>query len=483
MQGGTQMIDHRFTRRQVLHLGGLAGASALLAACAPTIVKETVVVQQTVVVEKPKEVEKVITSTPKPQEKVVLEQWDWASDANDTNLAAIKASVQVFQERNPLITVNLVHTPMANQTLQKLMAAIAGNTAPDVAHVDLFTVVSWAARLSFEDMTPLAEADGVDPKKEFYEWAVKEGSYKNRLYALPSMESHSVFYWNKAHFREAGFDPDKPPKSAEEMWKYCDKLDQKSGGRYSRIGYDPLSGVLEWPISFFWAGCSKGAPADFNPFYNYSQQKCTVNDPKIVEALKWKIEWVKRYGIGELEGFRSSFGWAEQDPLGTGLVSMEIGGTWLHNMLRQYFPNLEWAVGPMPVPEKYGGTSDSACMGPEGYAIPRGALARGHLQQAWQLVRWITGAEGDLILLKATDNVSPRLDLISDPWFKRSKEMEYYVSQLPCGWNRPTIPEGNMVWTDSIAAEDKAVHDQGDPQQLLDEVAQRVDEAMKQWQG
>ena len=54
---------------------------------------------------------------------------------------------------------------------------------------------------------------------------------------------------------------------------------------------------------------------------------------------------------------------------------------------------------------------------------------------------------------------------------------------LPCGWNRPTIPEGNLLWTASIAAEDKAVHDQGEPQQLLDEVAKSVDEAMKQWEA
>jgi len=455
----------------------------LLGACAPQIIKETVVVQQTVVVEKAKEVEKIVTSTPKPQEKVVLEQWDWATDANDANLVAIKASVDAFVERNPLIQVNLVHTPQVNQTLQKLMAAIAGNTAPDVAHVDLFTVASWAARLSFEDMTPLAEAEGLDPKKEFYEWAVKEGSYKDRLYALATLTGHSTFVWNKAHFREAGLDPDRPPASAEEMWDYANKLDVKSGNKYSRIAFDPLSGVLEWPISFFWAQCSKDAPANFNPFYDYANNKCTVNDPKIVEALKWKIEWVKRYGIGELEGFRSSFGWAEQDPLGTGLVSMRIGGTWLHNMLNEYFPDLDWGVGPMPVPDKYGGNSVSACMGPEGYSIPRGTLARGHMQQAWQLIRWMSGAEGDLILLKASDNLSARPDLTDDPWFKRTPKIEFEVSMMPCGWNRPIIPEGALVWTDSIAAEDLAVHDQGDPQKLLDDVASKVDEAMKQWEG
>ena len=474
------MSDHRLSRRGLLRLSALAGAGALLAACTPQVVKETVVVQQTVVVEKTKEVEKVVTSVPKPAEKVTLELWDWATDANDANLAAVKKSCAAFVERNPLIQVNVLHTPQANQTLEKLISSIAGNTAPDVAHVDMFTVVSWAARLAFEDLTPLAEADKVDPVKEFYDWAVKEGSYRGRLYALATVQSHQVFEWNKKHFRDAGLDPERPPKSAEEMWEYANKLDKKEGGKYTRIAFIPDM-ILEWALAFFWAGCMKDAPADFNPFCDYKAMKCTVNDPKIVEALKWKLEWVKRYGVDELAGFRSSFGWAEQDPLGQGLVSMQLSGTWVHDMLGKYFPDLEWGAGPTPVPEKYGGTSLSACVGPEGYSIPRGALAKGHLQQAWQYCKFVSGAEANMIIQKSGDWLPCRPDMMGDPWYKRTPQMEFFISMLPCCWNRPTIPEGNLLWTTTIEAEDKAVHDKGEPQQLLDEVAKGVDEAMKQW--
>ena len=93
------MSDHKLSRRGLLRLSALAGAGALLAACTPQVVKETVVVQQTVVVEKAKEVEKIVTAAPKPMEKVTLELWDWATDANDVNLAAVKASVDAFVEQ------------------------------------------------------------------------------------------------------------------------------------------------------------------------------------------------------------------------------------------------------------------------------------------------------------------------------------------------------------------------------------------------
>jgi multiple sugar transport system substrate-binding protein len=482
------VIDRRLTRRGLLHLGGAAGAGMLLAACAPQVVKETVVVQQTVVVEKTtevekvvketvvvektKEVEKIITAEPAPAEKITMEIWE---NATDNDLEAVKTVAKNWNDQNPLAQVSVVQTPFANQTLQKLMAAIASNTAPDIAHVDMFTVVSWAARLAWEDLSPLAEAEKLDVRKEFFDWIVNEGSYNNRLYALGTLQGHQTFYWNKKHFRDAGLDPERPPQSAEELWEYADKLDQKSNGRYSRIGFDPMSGILMWAISFFWAGCSKDAPADFNPFYDYKGQKCTANSEKIVEALKWKVAGVKRYGIGELEGFRSSFDWGEQDPLGQGLVSMRLGGTWLHNMLGEYFPDLEWGVGPTPIPEQFGGTSLGACMGPEGYSVPRGALARGHLQQAYQFLRFISSPEQNMILQKAGDWLPCRPDMMSDPWYKRTPQMEFFVSMLPCGWNRPTIPEGNLLWTSVETAEDKAVHDQGEPQQLLDEVAQSVD--------
>ena len=93
-------------------------------------------------------------------------------------------------------------------------------------------------------MTPLAEADAVDVTKEFYDWAVKEGSYKDRLYALATLTGHSVFIWNKAHFREAGLDPDRPPKSAEEMLAVRRQAGQEGGGQ---VLQDSVRSAVRYP--------------------------------------------------------------------------------------------------------------------------------------------------------------------------------------------------------------------------------------------
>ena len=50
------MSERKYSRRATLRLGALTGAGAILAACQPKVVRETVVVKETVVVEK--EVEK-----------------------------------------------------------------------------------------------------------------------------------------------------------------------------------------------------------------------------------------------------------------------------------------------------------------------------------------------------------------------------------------------------------------------------------------
>lgn len=48
------------------------------------------------------------------------------------------------------------------------------------------------------------------------------------LYALPWDTDARVIYYNKEHFREAGLDPEKPPRTIEELDEYADKLTKKS---------------------------------------------------------------------------------------------------------------------------------------------------------------------------------------------------------------------------------------------------------------
>ncbi|MDI7274798.1 MAG: ABC transporter substrate-binding protein [Anaerolineae bacterium] len=468
------MRDCGLSRRSFLRWSGTAAAASILAACQPKVVEKKVEVP----VEVTKVVVEQVTPTPAPPEAVDLVIWYGAGGAM---LDAAKKAAQAWTDANPLMPAELVSTPIgAMQTIEKLMSAIAGGTAPDLAHVDNFTTISWAARLAFEDLQPYVERDGVNLREEFFDWAIDESTYKGHLYSLTILEGHQFFAWNKKHFAEVGLDPESPPKSAEELEQYADLLDKRQGGKLVRIGFDPYSTMMFWALGFWWYGCAPEAPVE-NPFYDLKQMKCTANDPRLVEALEWRCKWVRRYGAEELGSFRSAFGWGDADPLGLGMVSMTFSGTWMHDMYKTYFPDLDWGVGRTPVPAKYGGQSDGTCTGSEGYAVPRGALAKGHLEAAWKCLRYMSGPEGQMIFAKAGDNIVTRRDLVDDPYMTRTPQYAFFMSQLPCGWIRPPIPEGAMMWAELAAAEDKAALGEGTPKELLDEVTTRIDQAMEQW--
>src|SRR5216683_169618 len=44
--------------------------------------------------------------------------------------------------------------------------------------------------------------------------------YRNHLYGLPVLIDGSALFWNKRAFREAGLDPERPPRTLEEVVAY-----------------------------------------------------------------------------------------------------------------------------------------------------------------------------------------------------------------------------------------------------------------------
>ncbi|NIR02910.1 MAG: extracellular solute-binding protein, partial [Gemmatimonadales bacterium] len=47
---------------------------------------------------------------------------------------------------------------------------------------------------------------------------------RGRMYALPTTPASLALHWNKRLFREAGLDPERPPRTLEELDRYADLL-------------------------------------------------------------------------------------------------------------------------------------------------------------------------------------------------------------------------------------------------------------------
>ena len=89
---------------------------------------------------------------------------------------------------------------------------------------------------------------GID---DFEPAAIKALTCENRVVGLPYAPSTICMYYNKDAFKEAGLDPEAPPKTIKELGEYSAKLTKRDGDTITQYGFGVL--LDSWPLSS-WIG-------------------------------------------------------------------------------------------------------------------------------------------------------------------------------------------------------------------------------------
>jgi multiple sugar transport system substrate-binding protein len=202
-------------------------ASMLLAACAPAaaptaqIVKVTVPVpvNQTVVVQQTVVSEKVVTPTAAPTGPVTITFWHGYNADVETKFLE-GTIIPAFQAKFPNIKVQDVNVPY-DQFRRKLLVAMSGGTAPDLARIDII----WVPELA--DQGALAKIDQVMPdfatlKDTFLPGPLSTNYYNGSYYGLPLDTNTRVLVYNKDMFAAAKID--KAPATIDEFLADCEKI-------------------------------------------------------------------------------------------------------------------------------------------------------------------------------------------------------------------------------------------------------------------
>src|SRR3982751_4942724 len=133
-----------------------------------------------------------------------------------------------FERQNPQYRVIISSAAERDSTSdsQRLLSAIAGGVPPDVVVFPRFATGEWAQRNALADLDELIEKQApVDPNRidlnEYYEWAIKEGSYHtpgtpgpDHIYGIPVTADLRLLYLNGELLRRAGL---QPPHTWEEL--------------------------------------------------------------------------------------------------------------------------------------------------------------------------------------------------------------------------------------------------------------------------
>jgi multiple sugar transport system permease protein len=419
-------------------------------------------------------------------EKVRLVVWGLQSGKET---AGLDAQIATFEKENPDIDVSNLAMGAGNMNPQKLMTAIVGGVPPDVINQDRFTVGDWASRETFTPLDDfLADESGPDAvrRENFYDAAWKEAEYRGKVYAIPSGIDDRMLMYNRKLFREAGLDPNRPPKTWEELKDYALKLTKKNpDGTFAQIGFIPNFGN-SWFYLYSWQNGGDFLSAD--------ARNCTLLTPENIGALSYMKEVYDALGgYSKVNIFQSGFQAGELDPFFTGKVAMVVHGSWMIPNVARYAPDLDFAVAPPPVPAARlrgegrfaGQTPYVTWTGGFSLAIPRGAK---HPREAWRFVRFLLSERGYRIFNEAQReynkkigrpfvfNLTPQKPvnemLLRDfaPLSPRLKEAQAaYIDALSYARYRPVTFVGQKLWDAHVRAFERACQGAQSPEEALKE--------------
>lgn len=152
-----------------------------------------------------------------------------------------------FEKENPNIKVAPIYGGSYQDTITKVMTAVQGKNAPDIAvllSTDLYTLLSMNA---IEDLTPRFSQEYFDGFYEAFMGNTKSG---DTVWSIPFQRSTIVMYYNKDAFKEAGLDPEMAPQNWDELREYASKLTKKDGsGKVTQWGLEiPSTGYQYWML-------------------------------------------------------------------------------------------------------------------------------------------------------------------------------------------------------------------------------------------
>ena len=164
---------------------------------------------------------------------------------------------------------------------EKLTTSLASNTNPEL-HLG-FANGEYSYDGSYIPIDDIFEKTNLD-KDDFIEDILDDCYVGDHLMGIPFQISSLYLFWNKDLFKEAGLDPDTPPKTWEELFEFSRKIDNPEknivGGGLS---YNDAVAVCTGMM----VGNGGGVvDDDFN---------CILDDPKYIDANKKALEWVKAF--------------------------------------------------------------------------------------------------------------------------------------------------------------------------------------------
>ena len=263
----------------------------------------------------------------------------WSSLMGSKEMAR-QALISDFEKAHPNVKVEHQGFFDIEEQNKKLLVAMASGTPPDLASNHLYFTARYAATGQLQALDDWMRRDGI--KGEQFEPSLFKGClYEGKTYALPVFAAPWVLYYNRELFKKAGFDPDRPPGTWEELRDYAKRMTAWKGSSIEQAGLDVPYQVEDtmsdtFLTLFYQAGGEFLAP---------DGKRVAFDGPEGVEALQFMVDLMRKDRVSQI-GFGQGLDQTPQSPFNAGKMAMSMMGPWGIINVSKYSPNLPYAVAP-----------------------------------------------------------------------------------------------------------------------------------------
>lgn len=361
--------------------------------------------------------------------------------------------IAAFEAANPMVKVEPIGVP-SNEILSRVQADIVAGQPVDVAQLVFRDLIYAAEQLGAQPLEDVAGAELAAHAAGFVPKGLALGEVNGKTYGLAYVFSTPVMFINKTLFREAGLDPETPPRTWDEVKAAALAIREKTGKHGFFPGaYGPADGTFVYQAIVMSNG---GRVRDGN--------RLTFAEPEAAEAVAMLRDMVDagahaRIDLGaHLDTFQSG-------NMGMFLFTSAV----LNRLMRAAEGNFELGLGPLPAfGDKPTAPTNS------GSAIFM--LSEDPVKQraAWELMKFLTSDEAYTVITSKIGYLPLRLGTLEDDrylkgWIEANPMFRVNLEQLDRITPNMAFPGPNYRQVENMMKEamTEAVFGTGDPRAVL----------------
>ena len=400
--------------------------------------------------------EAAATVAPTSVEQVEITFWHTYNEDGTENDTLVNTLIPAFEVAHPNIKVNAISVPY-DSFREKLLAAIAAGTAPDLIRSDII----WVPELAeMGALTALDEAmpDFADYKALVFPGPLSTNFWKDHYYGLPLDTNTKVWLYNDAVYKAAGIES--APATLDELEADCKAIKAVNPNAYIYAG----DGMYPW-VTLPWVWSFGGSITDdaLTTATGY------LNSPETVAAYEYILKLYNEGCIAPVimgDGVDTFTGFASGD-----YASMD-NGPWSYSILNGQFPDFTFSAALFPA----GKAGSIDVVGGEDINLMSQSK---HPAEAMEFIRYLLSTDYQLKMMEV-GQIPVRSDLSDTDAVKNHPYLGIFFEQLKTSKARTAHPAWSQMDTIITDAGQFIMRKEKTPQQALDDAAAQIDALLKQ---